>query len=447
MSTNNKGKLEQVLLVINVIPLLLFGAITLLLSYQWFSRAMYSEVQHELRYVAYNVDTLLDMVHPGDYILTGETALRLYKGDSDITSEYELIDRVKEDTDLEITVFYQDTRILTTIRNKDGQRIVGSGASDTVITDVLRGGQEKFYQNILINGSGYFSYYIPVHNSDGTITGMIFVGKPVAEVDAAVQKSLYPLIIATIATMIIISLFLFFYAKRLGDALRRIRIFLADVATGNLNAELDSIVTRRNDEFGDIGRSAVSMQNALRTLVEQDSLTELLNRRSADRKLKKIIQRYETQNMPFCLAIGDIDFFKKVNDTYGHACGDLILKNVAAKLREHMRNNGFAARWGGEEFLLVFDHMDSSDAYKILEKIRQDIRSMESRYEDETVKVTITFGLTTGNTTNMVTLLNRADDNLYRGKQSGRDRTIRDRVKEETHPEETSGEKEQATED
>ena len=434
MSTNNKGKLEQVLLVINVIPLLLFGSITLILSYQWFSRAMYSEVQQELQYVAYNVDTLLDMVHPGDYKLTGDTAFRLYKGDSDITNEYVLIDRVKEDTELEITVFYEDTRILTTIYDKNGQRIVGTAASDTVIADVLQGGQEKFYPNILIHGSNYFSYYIPMYNSDGTIAGMIFVGKPVAEVDAAVQKSLYPLIIATSVTMIIISLFLYYYANRLGNTLRSVCTFLTDVSTGNLNAELDPSVARRSDEFGDIGRSAVSMQNSLRTLMDQDPLTGLSNRRSANRKLNKVIEKHESQHTPFCLAIGDIDLFKKINDTYGHACGDLILKNVSAKLKEHMRNSGFVARWGGEEFLLVFDRTNAPEAYRILERIQMDIRSMANLYEDHLVKVTITFGLTSGDTTDITTLLREADDNLYKGKQSGRDCIVWEKPDKELSP-------------
>lgn len=430
MRSKNKGKIEQVLLIINVIPLLIFGGITLLLSYQWFSGTMYNEVKQELRYVAYNMRTLIDVAYPGDYELVGDTALRLYKGDTDITGDYHLIDMVQRDTELEITLFYADTRIWTTIRNKDGERIVGTGASQQVITDVLQNQKETFYKNILINGSGYFSYYIPLHNSDGTVVGMLFVGKPVADVDDAVQKSLYPLIVTTLITMVIISLFLFFYAKRLGGDLHYIRAFLSDVATGNLTAELNPAVTKRNDEFGDIGRSAVSMQNSLRILVEQDALTELFNRRSADRKLKQIIQKHKTKNTPFCLAISDIDFFKRVNDSYGHACGDLILKNVAAKLKEYMLPNGFAARWGGEEFLLVFDHADIAEAYDILKKLADDIRSMENQYDDHTIKITMTFGLTAGTTTDITTLLRDADNKLYRGKQCGRDCIVWEEPKE-----------------
>lgn len=426
MRTDNKGGISQVLQAINIAPLLILGSITLLLSYQWFTRTMYGEVEKGLMYVAFNIDTLMDTAYPGDYKLIGETSYQIHKGENDITVAYELIDKVKADTTLDITLFYQDTRILTTICDSKGNRIVGTGAPELVIKEVLNGGNAKFYTNTLINNSKYFSYYMPLQNSDGTIVGMIFVGKPSHEVNTAVQKSLYPLMITTVVTIIIISVFLSFYTKRLVRVLQRIRCFLAEVATGNLTAELDPAVSKRGDEFGDIGRSAISMQRSLRIMVDQDALTELYNRRSGDRKLRQLLQKHQTQQTPFSLAIGDIDFFKKVNDTYGHECGDIVLKNVSAKLREHMRNNGFAARWGGEEFLLVFDHDDISVAHKKLENLLNDIRTMESLYDGNIVKITMTFGLTADNTTDLAALLRSADEKLYYGKTNGRNRIVWD---------------------
>lgn len=425
MQSENRGKIGQVLQMINIIPLLAFCAITALLSYQWFSRAMYSEVRRELQYVARNVNTLLETAYPGDYRLEGDSALRLYKGETDITNAYNLVDRIKSDTDLEITLFYQDTRILTTLYSSSGVRIVGTGAPSAVVEDVLKGGEDRFYSNVLINGASYFSYYMPIHNSDGAAVGMLFVGKPAKEVDSAVQQSLYPLILTSICTTIVISLFLFFYTRKLTTALNHIRNFLADVATGNLTAELNPAVSKRRDDFGDIGRSAVAMQRSLRTMVDQDALTELYNRRCADRKLRQVIHRHETQGTPFCVAIGDIDFFKKVNDSYGHDCGDMILKNISAKLREHIYANGFVARWGGEEFLLVFERTDMEGAYNILNALSDDIRAMENIYENHTIQVTMTFGLAAGDTTDIVQLLRQADDRLYYGKSHGRNQIVR----------------------
>ena len=159
-------------------------------------------------------------------------------------------------------------------------------------------------------------------------------------------------------------------------------------------------------------------------MVDQDALTELYNRRCADRKLKQVIRKYETQGTPFCLAIGDIDFFKKVNDSYGHDCGDMILKNISVKLKTHLYANGFVARWGGEEFLLVFERTEINDAYKILTALLNDIRTMESTYENHIIQVTMTFGLTAGDTTDLVQLLRQADDRLYYGKTHGRNQIV-----------------------
>ncbi|MCM1113551.1 MAG: diguanylate cyclase [Muribaculum sp.] len=435
MGAANKGKIAYVLQTISVVPMLAFGIITLFLSYSWFTSTMYDEVAQELRYVAVNVNALMEAVYPGDYTCVQnataesapqETLLRLCKGGVEISGTHELLDKMKADSDLEITIFYQDIRILTTLYSTTGGRIVNTRAPEVVIADVLQTGEAKFYHQVLVNGSNYFAYYMPLVNSDGSTVGMIFVGKPSSHVNAAIQKSLYPLVIATVITMLLISLLLFCYTKRLVASLQRVRRFLAEVALGNLTAELDASVISRRDEFGDIGRSAISMQRSLRTMVEQDALTELYNRRYAERRLRQIIAKNESLQTPLCVAIGDIDFFKKVNDAYGHACGDLVLKKVSAKLKESMRPCGFASRWGGEEFLLVFENTEAVEAHRILTALLDDIRSMDCEYNGLHVKVTVTFGLVKAQTPDITQILKLADERLYIGKNDGRNRIVWD---------------------
>ena len=121
------------------------------------------------------------------------------------------------------------------------------------------------------------------------------------------------------------------------------------------------------------------------------------------------------------MAIGDIDFFKRVNDTYGHECGDLVLKNIAACLKRHMAGKGFAARWGGEEFLLVYDHMDVREAYRYLQRLNFEIHDLDSCFDGRTVRITMTFGLVPGDTDDISQLLRNADQKLYDGKAAGRD--------------------------
>ncbi|MCR5755553.1 MAG: diguanylate cyclase, partial [Acetatifactor sp.] len=398
MKTENKGKIAHTLQAISIIPLLAFGVAIMLIGTHWFTQTMYDEIEAELTAAARDAATLYDVAYPGDYHLEGETSFHFYKGDTDLTGDYSLLDQLQKNTNLDFILFYQDTCILTTLRNSLEERVIGFGAPEAIMTTTYEYGEPQFYQKAFVNNTEYFAYYTPLRNSDERIVGIIFVGKPSEQVNKAVQRSVYPLVIADIVAMLVISICIFIYTKQLISAILKIRGFMGNVSSGNLVAELDPSVLRRQDEFGDIGRSAIAMQRSLRTMIEQDTLTELFNRRSGNRKLSQIIQRSKQQNTPYCLAIGDIDFFKKVNDTYGHECGDLVLKMVSDKLREHMNTCGFVARWGGEEFLLVFDHSSLDEAHQILESTLEDIRSMKVRYNEHTIKVTMTFGLVDGDT-------------------------------------------------
>lgn len=424
MNRKNKGKISHTLQAISMLPLLVLGMIILLIGYHYFTQTMYGEVKSSLQGVANETIALIDMTYPGDYELVGEDVYQIYKGEQDITSAYQLVDMIKEYTGLDVTLFYQDTRVLTTIYNRSGERIVRTGAADTIMTEVFKADNAHFYNNAIVNGTAYFSYYTPLHNADGSVVGMLFVGKPKSQVDDAVQKSLYPLLIAVLLTIVVMAVLISFYTKGIVRILLKIRDFLSEASKGNVTAEIDPAVLRRNDELGEIGQSILAMQRSLRTMMEQDALTELFNRSSADRKLKQVMAKAAEQDTPFAVAIGDIDYFKTINDTYGHDCGDVALKKVADILKEHMRSCGFVARWGGEEFLLVFDRMNKYDARKQLEKILDSIHHLEIPYENQVIRLTMTFGVTQGEQIPIKDLLRKADSKLYAGKTSGRDKVV-----------------------
>lgn len=418
------GKISYILQAIGLIPLLAFGILMLFFTSQWFTKIMYREVESELCDAAKSATTLLNAAYPGDYRLEGDVAYLLYKGDKDITREYALFDQFKEDTGLDITLFYQDTRILTTLYNNNKERIVGSGAPDVVVKDVLNTGESHFYTHTLINGKTYFSYYTPVRNADGTVIGMLFIGKSSETVSQSIQRYIYPLTWLIIGFVIVVALCIYFYTKGFVAVLMNIHGFLSEVASGNLNTTLDASVTKRSDELGDIGRCALAMQRSLRIMIEQDALTELYNRRSGEKKLRQIFEASGASGQSFAIAIGDIDFFKKVNDTYGHECGDAVLKNVSALLKQHMWRRGFAARWGGEEFLLVFERADLAEARKKLELLMDKIHELDTLYEDQHVKVNMTFGLVCESGKDIHALLKEADEKLYIGKTNGRNQVI-----------------------
>ena len=167
------------------------------------------------------------------------------------------------------------------------------------------------------------------------------------------------------------------------------------------------------------------MKESLSDLVGKDPLTGLHNRHSCDVVLASLIQRVKQKNTSFAVAMGDVDFFKYVNDTYGHQAGDETLRQLAKVISIHMEHLGFVFRWGGEEFVLIYEDMDRYQAFKHLEILQEQIDQESIYWKDDKVKITMTFGLADSNEYNdLDELINLIDDNLYRGKKEGRNRIV-----------------------
>lgn len=422
----NKGRILYNLLTISILPLIVSVFLVLIIGYYSFTHTMHTEIYTELKNTASYAITYIDSLYPGDYKLEEENGYRLYKGGVDITESYRIVDHLKTHFGFEATLFYSDTRILTTVYDSQGVRKIATGAPETVLKKVLRGGETLVSKNVNVNGRPYFVCYTPLHNSDGSIVGIFAVGRPQSNINQIIQSAIYPMIFIILITCVIMSFGIIRYTKGVVGAFGKIQSFLSESASGNQSAELDPSVTTRNDELGKIGQAILSMQRSMRNMAEQDALTGLFNRRSANRKLTNIIAKSETQSVPFSVALGDIDFFKKVNDTYGHECGDEVLKRVSDTMREFMLSLGFVSRWGGEEFLLVFDHSDIKSAAESMQKLLEQIRTIEIPCENRIVKVTMTFGVICGENIPLKDLVSKADKLLYIGKHSGRNQIVLD---------------------
>ena len=152
-----------------------------------------------------------------------------------------------------------------------------------------------------------------------------------------------------------------------------------------------------------------------------DALTGLYNRKHFIELAAVDIQRYIRVNQLIFTAMLDIDFFKKINDTYGHTAGDTVLKAVAETIRRTIRSYDLTGRYGGEEFVLLFAVREEAEAYKLAERIRKNIELNVTNYEGEEIKVTCSIGvagLLEADT--LQTALQKADEALYNVKNSGR---------------------------
>ena len=160
----------------------------------------------------------------------------------------------------------------------------------------------------------------------------------------------------------------------------------------------------------------------LQQIANTDTLTKLWNRYHLMRYISdKIKNPFGTMSV----AIGDIDFFKKINDTYGHECGDEVLRTLAKVFVKNMQGNGVVARWGGEEFIFVYEKANGKEAASKLEKLRKEVKNTVIFYNNLEIKVTMTFGLVEFNDKlNLDENICVADERLYWGKQEGRDRIV-----------------------
>jgi diguanylate cyclase (GGDEF)-like protein len=161
----------------------------------------------------------------------------------------------------------------------------------------------------------------------------------------------------------------------------------------------------------------------LSRLADEDSLTGLANRRAAERALSVALEG--PNPAPLALLFIDIDHFKAINDRYGHAMGDRVLRECAQLMRQGSRSQDVAARWGGEEFLLILMGADAARATEIAERLRIAVERFDWRTIDATLSVTLSVGLASSAETqgaNAAELLALADSRVYSAKASGRNR-------------------------
>ena len=429
MSAFNKGveKLKQKSIANQILFIILFAIalVSVLITFVGAS-LIYNDtkrgIEKEISAAAGTLQNLFENEHPGDL---NSSAYFIYRfGEKVVVAEdfYEIVERISCSEDMEFTVFYGDMRIFTTIINPSGSTPVGTTAMDFVSEDVIGSGETHVYDNIDINGAVYMGCYIPIFNSDGTVSGMYFAGKPIEMAIENARTLVIRFIIVAIIAFLLSTFMCIFFTEKIIRNLGDIKQYINKIARGDFSAGMEEKTLSRNDEIGEIGRDALKLCTNLRDMVERDPLTMLFNRRSCLMKIRELMDN----RMLYTVALGDIDFFKKINDTYGHACGDYILKEISAVMKKYADlNDSFVSRWGGEEFLMVLRSKDTGEAYSVISAMLDEIRSTEYEFEGQKIKVTMTFGVSKVETgDNAESAVNRADTLLYSGKQAGRNRIV-----------------------
>lgn len=177
----------------------------------------------------------------------------------------------------------------------------------------------------------------------------------------------------------------------------------------------------------ELERALVSVQQQLSHEASHDALTSILNRRAILEELDRELVRGQRSSQPLSLVLLDVDHFKVINDTYGHAAGDEVLRALPSRITPALRSYDRAGRYGGEEFLIVLSNCPESAAFSAAERVRRAISGTAIVHAGRDLHVTASLGVAStqlSHETGAATLVKAADRALYRAKRGGRNRSL-----------------------
>lgn len=265
------GILPKMVLMCSL-PMVILEVVITVYAINALQDGMKAEALEGLSNVCQSVVAAYEAVDSGDYYLEGDV---LYKGDYCVTENEAVIDSFTEDSDVSVTLFYGDTRRATSLIDKaSGNRIIGTKASDIVISTVLQGGKNYYTDKIEINGENYYAYYKPVKDDGGNIVGMVFAGRPSSEVDAIIVKQTASIGGIAIVILLISIAICTLLVKGIVRVVLHAEGLLAGIANGQLKiqlsggaAKISEAAKNRTDEIGMMVSSMYELVEKLQSLV------------------------------------------------------------------------------------------------------------------------------------------------------------------------------------
>lgn len=258
-------KLQYKMLILAIIPVLVMGIVAILISNTVVKNKLLDDAKQKLKATSNAVLAAYDQ-NAGDYFVnaTGD----VWKGAYNVSLSTPFIDDIAAKTGIEVTFFYNDTRLVTSLKDADGKRILGSKAGDFLVENVLQDGNEVFTNRVLVDGTFYFGYYVPVHqNNSDEIIGMVFAGMPVKEIYASLNLITMIFTVAIVVILVIAVIGCLLVSRGIAKSIQSSMDVVKQISEGNLNVEIERSMLDRKDEAGALSCNTQTLIDSLSAMI------------------------------------------------------------------------------------------------------------------------------------------------------------------------------------
>ncbi len=258
-------KLQYKMLILAIIPVLIMGIVAILISNTVVKNKLLDDAKQKLKATSNAVLAAYDQ-NAGDYFVnaTGD----VWKGAYNVSLSTPFIDDIAAKTGIEVTFFYNDTRLVTSLKDADGKRILGSTAGDFLVENVLQDGNEVFTNRVLVDGTFYFGYYVPVHqNNSDEIIGMVFAGMPVKEIYASLNLITMIFTVAILVILVIAVIGCLLVSRGIAKSIQNSMDVVKQISEGNLNVEIEQSMLDRKDEAGALSCNTQTLIDSLSAMI------------------------------------------------------------------------------------------------------------------------------------------------------------------------------------
>ncbi|MDE5864403.1 MAG: cache domain-containing protein [Lachnospiraceae bacterium] len=258
-------KITAKIIMMVLFPLMFISVTGIIMAGSNQEDTAYRLVEEKLGAVAWNVDRIYDLFSEGDYSYDGGV---LKKGEQVLSEDYSLVDQIKQDTNLEVTLFWGNERAVTTVTDEKGKRAIGTTIDADFAKDILNGKEKShFAQDIEIAGADYCGYYIPMTQGNGDVVGLIFTGRAKEDVEKDIRNSQTQMAVGMVIIFVIALIIIVFLVGKIIKALKATISRLDDVASGKLDFEMQEKMMQRADEIGEMSHSIQGLINEFKAIL------------------------------------------------------------------------------------------------------------------------------------------------------------------------------------